>query len=288
MTRSTRTAAQARPARQRTARLAAVAALALALAGCAATRGPGKSPGERLDPWENWNRKVFNFNEKLDENILEPVATGYSKVVPRPVRVSVGNFFANIADAWSAVNNLLQGKPEAASRDIGRFTMNTLFGVFGFLDVASEAGIDHQYEDFGQTLGHWGVPAGAYIVWPLLGPSTVRETAALPLDRAASPALLIDNGNSALPIFGLQLINTRANLLNASRVLDDIALDKYTFVRDAYLQRRRSLVYDGDEPPPREPDADPGAAAAPLPPAAAAATPLPPPAAALPASQPRR
>jgi phospholipid-binding lipoprotein MlaA len=251
-------------------RFLAGAALAMALAGCATTRA-GMGPGERLDPWEHWNRKVFAFNEGLDERVLKPVATGYAKVVPRPVRESIGNFFANFADAWSAVNNALQGKGEAATRDLARFTMNTVFGVFGLFDPASEAGLDHQYEDFGQTLGRWGVGAGAYLVWPLLGPSTVRETAALPLDRAASPALLIDGGASKVSIYALQVVNTRARLLNAGRVLDDIALDKYTFVRDAYLQRRRSLVFDGDEPSPAEPDTDAGAAASPLPPPAAAA-----------------
>lgn len=275
---TTPAAAAGGAARRPAVRFAAAVAAALALAGCATPR-PGMGPGQRLDPWESWNRKVFDFNEKVDERVLEPLATGYARIVPRPVRVSVGNFFGNIGDAWSAVNNVLQAKPEAATRDVARVTMNTVFGVFGLFDVAAETGLDHQYEDFGQTLGRWGVPAGAYIVWPLLGPSTVRETAAMPLDRSASPALLIANGNSAFGIYTLQLVNTRANLLNATRVLDDIALDKYTFVRDAYLQRRRSLVYDGDEAPAADsPDVDPGAAA----------TPLPPPAAAKPAAQPRR
>ena len=125
------------------------------------------------------------------------------------------------------------------------------------LDVATEMGLDHQYEDFGQTLGHWGVGAGAYIVWPLFGPSTVRETVALPLDRAVSPALAINGGGSQAAIAGLQIINIRASLLGASRVLDDIALDKYTFVRDAYLQRRRSLAFDGDEPEQPDESKDP-------------------------------
>ena len=193
-------------------RLAAGAARVMALAGCATTRS-GMTPGERLDPWENWNRKVFAFNEGLDEHVLRPVATGYAKVVPRPVREAIRNFFANFADAWSAVNNLLQGKPEAAGNDVARFGLNTLFGVFGLLDVASEAGLDHQYEDFGQTLGHWGIGAGAYLVWPLIGPSTVRETVALPFDRAVSPALLIDGGRSKVSIYALQLVNTRAGML---------------------------------------------------------------------------
>ncbi len=232
--------------------LALMVGALLVLGGCATTQTLVKDarggPGARLDPWENWNRKVFAFNEGLDEKILKPVATGYAKVVPQFVRRGVDNFFANAADAWSAVNNVLQGKPEPAFDDVVRFTTNTVFGFFGILDIASEFGLEHHYEDFGQTLGRWGFGAGAYIVWPLIGPSTVRETIALPLDRTASPALYISDGSYQFGVVGLQIINTRAKLLGASQVIDDIALDKYTFIRDAYLQRRRSLVFDGDAP----------------------------------------
>ncbi|MEP7098872.1 MAG: VacJ family lipoprotein [Burkholderiales bacterium] len=232
--------------------LALMVGALLALGGCATTKMLVKDarggPGERLDPWENWNRKVFAFNEGLDEKILKPVATGYAKVVPQFVRRSVDNFFANAADAWSAVNNVLQGKPEPAFTDVVRFTTNTVFGFFGILDIATEFGLEHHYEDFGQTLGRWGFGAGAYVVWPLVGPSTVRDSIALPLDRTASPALYISDGSYQFGVVGLQIINTRARLLGASQVIDDIALDKYSFIRDAYLQRRRSLVYDGDAP----------------------------------------
>jgi phospholipid-binding lipoprotein MlaA len=218
----------------------------LALGACS-TLG-AKTGGQKLDPWEGWNRKVFSFNEGLDEAVLKPAATAYSKFVPQLVRQGVDNFFGNAADAWSFVNNVLQGKLEAGGKDLIRFGTNTVFGLGGIIDVASEIGLYHQYEDFGQTLGHWGVGAGAYIVWPLIGPSTVRESFALPFDRAVSPALVINNGAWQYSVVGLQILNTRAGLLGASRVLDDIALDKYTFVRDAYLQRRRSLTFDGDEP----------------------------------------
>lgn len=232
--------------------LALMVGALLALGGCASTKtlmtDARGGPGARLDPWENWNRKVFAFNEGLDERVLKPVATGYAKVVPQFVRRGVDNFFANAADAWSAVNNVLQGKPEPAFTDVVRFTTNTVFGFFGILDIATEFGLEHHYEDFGQTLGRWGFGAGAYIVWPLIGPSTVRETIAMPLDRTASPALYISDGSYQFGVVGLQIINTRAKLLGASQVIDDIALDKYTFVRDAYLQRRRSLVFDGDAP----------------------------------------
>ena len=232
---------------------------ALALGGCTTIQTARGGPGQRLDPWENWNRKVFAFNEGLDEKILKPVATGYAKVVPQFVRRSVDNFYANAADAWSAINNVLQGKPEPAFQDLVRFTTNTVFGFLGVLDVASEFGLDHHYEDFGQTLGRWGFGAGAFVMWPLFGPSTVRDSIALPLDRSASPALVINNGGLQGGITVLQIINTRANLLGATRVIDDIALDKYTFVRDAYLQRRRSLTFDGDAPD--APDAPPDTAA---------------------------
>jgi phospholipid-binding lipoprotein MlaA len=234
-------------------RLAAWAALALGLVllqGCS-TLG-ARTAGDKVDPWENWNRKVFTFNEKLDEKVLKPVAVGYSNVVPRPVRNSVDNFFGNFADAWSAVNNFLQGKVGNGFHDVIRFGTNTVFGLGGTLDVATEFGLDHQYEDFGQTLGTWGFGPGAYIVWPLLGPSSVRESVALPFDRSVSPALVIHDGAVKWEVTGLQIVNTRAGLLGASKVLDDIALDKYTFIRDAYLQRRRSLVYDGEEPPPKD------------------------------------
>jgi phospholipid-binding lipoprotein MlaA len=229
------------------------------LSGCSTLREARGGPGQRLDPWENWNRKVFAFNEGLDENLIKPVATVYSNVVPQLVRQGVDNFFGNVSDVWSAINSFLQGKIVLGFQDSIRVGTNTVFGVFGLFDVASELGIERQREDFGQTLGRWGVGAGAYVVWPLLGPSTVRDSFALPLDTAASPALLFDDGSIKYSIIGLQLINTRANLLGATRMLDDIALDKYSFVRDAYLQRRRSLILDGEEPP--EPPAAPADAA---------------------------
>ena len=225
-------------------------ATSLGLGACSTTGA--RTAGQRLDPWENWNRKVFSFNEGLDEKVLKPVATVYSNTVPQPVRQGVANFFNNAADAWSAVNNFLQGKVSAGLHDVMRVGTNTLFGLGGVLDPASEMGFEHTYEDFGQTLGFWGIGAGAYVVWPVLGPSTVRESFALPLDRSVSPAVVIHDGGAVAGITVLQIVNTRANLLGASRVLDDIALDKYTFVRDAYLQRRRSLVFDGDVPEPPE------------------------------------
>jgi phospholipid-binding lipoprotein MlaA len=226
----------------------ALAAASMLLAGCTTIREARGGPGQKLDPWENFNRKVFAFNEGLDQHFLKPVATAYVDVLPQPVRSSVGNFFGNIKDAWSAINNILQGKFQKAADDFTRVSTNTLFGMLGIVDVATEMGFDHQYEDFGQTLGRWGFGAGAYLVIPVLGPSSVRDAAGLPLDLSASPAWVINDGSTKLGIAVLQLVNTRASLLGATNVIDEISLDKYTFVRDAYLQRRRSLVFDGDVP----------------------------------------
>ena len=228
----------------------------LAFTGCATVPDSRAGPGQRLDPWENWNRKVFAFNEGVDEYLLKPVATAYAKVVPELLRRGVDNFFNNAADGWSVINNILQGKAEPAFTDLVRVTTNSVLGFGGIFDIASEFGLPHHYEDFGQTLGRWGFGPGAYLVWPLIGPSTVRDSIGLPFDRLASPALLISGGALKWGITTLQVINTRANLLGASQLLDEIALDKYSFLRDAYLQRRRSLVFDGDAPPEPEDPAE--------------------------------
>ena len=212
------------------------------------------------DPLEGWNRAVFGFNEGLDATVLKPVATGYKTVVPELVRNGVSNVFSNIGDGWSAINQLLQGKPVAAAQMTMRVATNTLFGIAGLFDVASDLGIERQQEDFGQTLGRWGLPAGPYFVLPLLGPSSLRDTAALPIDLQWRPAALSNDSATRIGLSTLQLIDVRANLLGASRIVDDIALDKYVFVRDGYLSRRRSLVYDGDPPDIPEPKDEPPAA----------------------------
>ena len=265
-------------------RVALLAVVLATLAGCATIREGRAGPGQRLDPWENWNRKVFNFNEGLDNAVLKPVATFYADVMPQPVRRSVTNFFNNFSDAWSAINNMLQGKFALGFEDATRVGANTLFGLLGILDVASEMGLEHHYEDFGQTLGHYGVGAGAYVVLPLLGPSTVRDTAATVVDRLASPPALFDGTGKQVGFTLLQIINTRADLLGATRVIDAISLDKYTFIRDAYLQRRRSLVFDGDVPETPETPAAPDESASA--PAGSAAGNVAPPTAATPASAP--
>jgi len=211
-------------------------------------------PANPVDPLEGWNRGVFAFNEKVDAAVLKPVATGYRKVVPEPVRKVVGNFFGNFEDAWSAVNHFLQGKPSSGVQMTMRVATNTVLGLGGLIDIASDAGLERQEEDLGQTFGRWGIGAGPYLVLPLLGPSSVRDAAALPLDRSASPSLAFHEDADRLGLLTLDLVDTRARLLDAERLLNEIALDRYSFLRDAYLARRRSLVYDGE--PPDEPEAD--------------------------------
>jgi len=248
----------------------------LALSGCSTIDAARGGPGQRLDPWEQWNRKVFKFNEDLDRTVLQPVAVTYTDVVPQPIRVGVANFYNNFSDAWSAINNVLQLKFGAAGEDATRVGVNTLFGLFGVLDVASEMGLDHHYQDFGQTLARYGVGPGAYVMLPVLGPSTVRDTAALPVNWEGAPPAFFSGTGTQIGLTTLQIVNTRSSLLGATRVIDDIALDKYTFIRDAYLQRRGGLVFDSDvsdtpaAPDPRASDAADGAAAAA--PAAAAAS----------------
>lgn len=216
--------------------------LSLVLSGCAVLRGP--TAGQKLDPFESWNRKVFSFNESLDKAVLKPVATVYSEVVPSPVRQGVDNFFGNIGDAWSAFNMVLQGRLKLAVQQAMRFAVNSTFGFVGLLDVSSEVGLERNTEDLGMTFGRWGFGAGAYIVWPLFGPSSVRDTLALPWDRLASPALFVQSGSGKAAVTVLQITNARSKFLRAGAMLDDIALDKYTFYRDAYLQRRGSIESD--------------------------------------------
>jgi phospholipid-binding lipoprotein MlaA len=224
----------------------------LCCAGAAAQAQQGEGAGTPRDPLEGYNRAVFEFNDALDRAVLSPLARGYQAVVPELVRQGVTNFFGNFADGWSAINQALQGKGEAAATMTMRVATNSLFGIGGVFDVASDLGMERQSEDFGQTLGRWGLPPGPYFIWPVLGPSTIRDSVGRPLDLAWSPSLAVDHGSTALSLSMLNLVDTRANLLSASKVLDGIALDRYTFVRDAYLARRRNQVYDGN--PPEEPE----------------------------------
>lgn len=225
----------------------AAALLALAgLTGCA-TAVPAAERDPR-DPMEGWNRGVFRFNEAVDEALVKPVATTYRQVLPEPVRLGVGNFLGNLGDVWSTVNLVLQAKPREALEMGMRIGTNTLFGVAGLFDPATDLGLERQSEDLGQTLGRWGMSPGPFVMLPLLGPSTMRDSLALSVDTLAGPSAFVGGQKDKFALTGLQVINTRANLLGATRTLDGIALDKYILLRDATFARRRNLVYDGDPP----------------------------------------
>jgi len=212
--------------------------LAVALSGCASQANK--------DPLEGFNRGVYKFNDAADKAVLKPVAGAYKAVVPDPLRTGVHNFFNNLETFVSLINDLLQFKLNHAMNDAGRFVINSTFGIAGLIDVASKDGIEQRKEDFGQTLGFWGVGNGAYIVLPLLGPSTLRDTAGLAVDTAyLSPLGYIDDVRTANQLRIVDYIDTRSQYLPASDLLDDAALDPYSFMRDAYLQRRASSVADG-------------------------------------------
>lgn len=200
------------------------------LSGCATTQNP--------DPLETVNRKTFAFNEGIDKVVLKPAATAYKAVVPTPVRAGVSNFFANLGDPWSGVNLMLQGRVKEGLSDFARFGTNTTVGLFGVLDVASGWGLPRHGEAFSDTLGAWGLGGGAYLVLPLLGPSDMRGAAAFPVNSLASPTGQVNDVGARNTMTVVGLIDKRASLLDATRMIDEAALDKYLFVRDAYLQRR--------------------------------------------------
>ena len=223
---------------------ACTAALLIFLAGCA-TIDDYQDP---RDPLEGWNRLVYDFNDVLDRTLIRPLAEGYQAVIPAPLNRGVTNFFSNLADIQSAINNLLQFKLKRAGSDLGRVTVNTTMGVFGLVDVASNLNLQKYGEDFGQTLGVWGVGEGPYIVLPLLGPSSARGVAGRVGDWFTDPVNYISSGRVRYGLIALRALDKRANLLGASRVMEEAALDPYSFVRDAYLQKRRNDVYDGNPP----------------------------------------
>ncbi|MBX3650979.1 MAG: VacJ family lipoprotein [Burkholderiales bacterium] len=228
--------------RLRSALICAVLGLGV-LGGCAST-------GDPRDPLEPLNRGIYTFNDGVDTMLLKPAAEVYEGVVPGLVRTGVSNVFSNINDVIVALNNLLQGKFSAALSDIGRVLLNTTAGLFGIFDVATPAGLEKNDEDFGQTLGWWGIGDGPYLVLPFLGPRSTRDAVGTVIYFAVDPVANINPPRDRNQILGLRLVSDRASLLSASRVLAVAALDEYEFVRDAYLQRRRNLIYDGN--PPRE------------------------------------
>jgi len=230
---------------RRTLRVAAAAVALVLVSGCAsdpAYRNPH-------DPWEPFNRGMYRFNGDLDTAFLKPLAKGYQAITPAPVDRGITNFFENIADVRNAANNLLQFKLARAATSVGRILVNSTVGLLGFIDVASNLNMPRYTEDFGQTLGAWGVSPGPFIVLPFLGPSTGRDTIGLVVDWYTDPLTYVNDGGVAWGLKGLRVIDRRADLLAASKVLEQAALDPYAFVRDAFLQRRRNDIHDGNPPP---------------------------------------
>jgi phospholipid-binding lipoprotein MlaA len=233
----------------RTARIALVVtviASAAMLGGCATSGNP-------KDPIEGFNRAMFAVNEGVDKVLIKPAAKGYQAAVPMPLRTGISNIFANIADVFISVNNLLQGKPGDAASDLGRVAVNSTIGILGLFDVASDLGMEKHDEDFGQTFGRWGVGDGAYVVLPLQGPHTARDVVGEVLDWKADPVAHLDNVASRNVLLATRVVSDRAAQLPADKLIEEAALDKYSYIRDAYLQRRHFKIYDGN--PPREKDA---------------------------------
>jgi phospholipid-binding lipoprotein MlaA len=217
-----------------------LAAAAIALGGCAAGPNP-------RDPMEPFNRKVSEFNEGVDAVVLKPTAIVYRRVTPALVRTGVSNFFGNIRDFWSFVNSALQFKLQDATESLARFQVNTMFGLGGIIDVASELNIERHKEDFGQTLGRWGMPPGPYVVLPFLGPSTLRDTLALPVDYRGDLLRQVNPSADRDLLYVVRAIDARANLLRIGGVIDEAALDKYSFTRDAYLQKRQAEIFENKQ-----------------------------------------
>ncbi|MBN3813105.1 VacJ family lipoprotein [Paraburkholderia sp. Ac-20347] len=232
---------------RRAARTLSLAAL-MVLSACATT---GRREAD--DPLEPMNRAMFSFNEGLDRNVAKPVASAYAHVMPEPLQTAVGNLFSNLGDVGNFVNDLLQLKVADATEDLMRFAMNSTFGLGGLLDWATPAGLPKHHEDFGLTLGHYGVPSGPYLVLPLFGPSSVRDASGLLVSSALNPTTFMPLVAST-PLFGVNVVSTRSHMLGATDLLEMAALDKYSFVRDGYLQSRanaldeRKTLPDYDDP----------------------------------------
>lgn len=225
------------------------------LSGCATTAEMPMS-GEDIDPLEDFNRAVYTFNEQVDKAVLKPVAKGYQAVMPELLNEGVTNFFSNLQDVVVILNDLLQLKFHQATMDTSRVVFNSTFGLLGFFDVASHMELPKHNEDFGQTLGYWGMGPGYYLVLPLFGPSTTRDTVGLAADFFVHPVQRLDSVRDRSITFSVEKVDTRADLLRVERALVGAALDPYAFWREAYLQQRRNLVYDGQPPRPPRPDFD--------------------------------
>jgi len=204
------------------------------------------------DPYEGFNRGMYAVHEGIDKVLVKPVAQAYDAAVPLPVKAGVGNFFGNAGDLWVGANSALQGKLGDAGVDFGRLLINSTVGIFGLFDVASELGLERHDEDFGQTLAVWGVGDGGYLFWPMIGPRTLRDTAGWAVDTYVDPIGRIDSVATRNSVRVLRVVDIRASLLPSDKVVEEAALDKYAYVRDAYLQRRRNQIFDGR--PPRQDD----------------------------------
>ncbi len=234
--------------RQATVKLLSSALMALfsivtliGVSGCATS-------ANQKDPIEGFNRAMFSINDSLDSAAIKPVAKAYDSSLPSPIKRGISNFFNNIEDAMVGVNNILQGKPAEGVSDLGRVLVNSTMGILGFIDVASEMGLEKHDEDFGQTMGRWGVGNGPYVVLPLFGPKTTRDAIGFAADSRFDPVGNIDHIPTRNSLTALRIVQARAELLSADKVVDEAALDKYSYIRDAYLQRRRNLIHDGNPP----------------------------------------
>ena len=216
-------------------RFAAAGLILTALQGCAVGRNP-------VDPLENFNRGVFSLNDGVDRAVLRPVASAYRDITPSPVRTGVSNFFSNIGDVWSLANNILQLKPKESAETLLRLSFNTILGFGGVFDIATEMRLQKNPEDFGQTLGYWGMGSGPYIVLPLLGPSNLRDSIGRAVDLTVDVVARTDRVPVRNTLTPLRVVDTRSSLLNATDLVDQAALDKYSFTRDAYLSRRTTLI----------------------------------------------
>lgn len=224
----------------------AIVVLLLASFLCACADIPPEARSEQ-DPWEPVNRAVFEFNDAVDRVTLKPLAKGYEKVLPQPVRRSIGNFFTNLLTPSSALNNFLQGKPDGGFGELTRFMFNSTFGIGGLFDVAAAAGLESRTEDFGQTAAVWGLPTGPYVMLPFRGPTTLRDVVVMPLDVAADPLYQYDESSVRDKLVVLRIVDIRARLLVADKLLDD-SKDRYVTVRESYLQNREYEIYDGYPP----------------------------------------
>ena len=217
-------------------------ALALTALQCSAMAADAR------DPWEAMNRRIYAFNDVVDTAVVRPVAQVYDRVLPSFARTGVHNFLGNLGDVWSMANSALQLKGQATAETLMRVSVNSVFGMAGVLDIATEMGIEKRKEDFGQTLGYWGVPSGPYVVLPILGPSTLRDGLALPLDFKGDPSQNVRDTGTRSTLTVLRVTDLRASLLKTVDTVKAASLDPYSFVRDAYLQKRENDIYDGNPP----------------------------------------